>query len=99
MNEMARLITKEIPIHMSCCDRKSLLLLNWNVCDVMFIKCYLFWKIRELQIPETNFDFNSTNLCPLSLNCVNKSIYERSSSRSKVLVDRLTEKDTGKKVM
>jgi hypothetical protein len=98
MNEMARLITREIPIHMNCCDRKSLLLLNLNVCDVMFIKCYLFLKIRELQIAETNYDFNSTNLCPLTLNCVNKNIYKRSSSRSKVLVDRLTEKDTGEKV-
>jgi hypothetical protein len=28
MNEMARLITRDIPIHISCCDRKSLLLLN-----------------------------------------------------------------------
>jgi hypothetical protein len=98
MNEMARLITKEIPIHISCCDRKSLLLLNLNVCDVMFIKCYLFWKIRELQIPETNFAVNSINSCPLTLKCDNKNIYERSSSRSKVLVDRLTEKYTGKKV-
>jgi hypothetical protein len=67
MNEMARLITREIPIHMSCCDRKSLLLLNLNVCDVMFIKCYLFWKVRELQIAESNYDFNSTNWYPLSL--------------------------------
>jgi hypothetical protein len=98
MNEMARLITREIPIHISCCDRKSLLLLNLIVCDVMFIKCYLFWKIRELQIPETNFDFNSTNLCPLTLNCGIKNIYDRLLSQSKVLVDRLTEKYTGKKV-
>ena len=96
MNEMARLITREIPIHMSCCDRKSLLLLNWNVCDVMFIKCYLFCNIPELQIPETDHDFNSINLCLLTLKCINKKIYERSSSRSKVRVDRLTEKYNGK---
>lgn len=98
MNEMARLITREIPIHMSCCDRKSLLLLNLNVCDVMFIKCYLFWKVLELQIAESNYDFNSTTWYPLSLNCVNKNMYERSSNRSEILVDRLTEKYTGKKV-
>ena len=97
MNEMARLITREIPIHMSCCDRKSLLLLNLNVCDVMFIKCYLFWKVQELQIAKSNYDFNSTIWYPLSLNCVNKNMYERSSSRSEVLVGRLTEKYSGKK--
>ena len=98
MNEMARLITREIPIHMSCCDRKSLLLLNLDVCDVMFIKCSLFWKVLELQIAESKYGFNSANWYPLSLNCVNKNMYERSSSRSEVLVGRLTEKYTGKKV-
>jgi hypothetical protein len=40
INEMARLITRDIPIHISCCDRKSLLLLNSILCNVMFIKCY-----------------------------------------------------------
>ena len=42
MNDIARLITRDIPIHINCCERKSLLLLNWNVCNVMFIKCYFF---------------------------------------------------------
>jgi hypothetical protein len=40
INEMARLITRDIPIHISCCDRKSLLLLNSILCNVMSIKCY-----------------------------------------------------------
>ena len=57
-----------------------------------------FLEVRELQIAESNYDFNSTNWYPLSLNCVNKNMYERSSSRSEVLVGRLTEKYTGKKV-
>lgn len=55
-----------------------------------------FSEIRELKIAETDHDFNSINLCLLTLKCVSKNIYERSSSRSKVWVDPLTEKYNGK---
>lgn len=61
-NDMARLITRDIPIHINCCDRKSLLLLNWIVCNVMFIKCYLFQKIRDLQGVGMNYVFNSVKM-------------------------------------
>ena len=60
MNEMARLITRDIPIHINCCDRKSLLLLNCNVCDLMSIKCYHFQIMLDLHCEDTIFDFDST---------------------------------------
>ena len=63
MNDMARLMTRDIPIHINCCDRKSLLLLNCNVCDVMFIKCYLFKKTGDLLYNIANLDSNSTFFC------------------------------------